>query len=164
MLWLKFLHITALSVWVAGLIYLPALLSAHRRLDDQQDFARVRMSSRFVYLFIASPAACLAVASGTALLFVSDVRHPWMLAKLVGVGVLAICHYRYGSLLSHLAEAAPEVPALRARLIAIFAAVAASYVLWAVLAKPDLGFGTLPEWMTAPAGIINLSLRPDHSV
>ena len=71
MVWLKFLHIAALAVWMAGLLYLPALLCAHRRINDRQDFARVRMASRFVYLLIASPAACIAVGAGTALLFLN---------------------------------------------------------------------------------------------
>ena len=61
MLWLKFLHIAGVAVWVAGLLYLAALLQNHQRVRDRQDFARVRMGSRFAYMGLVSPAAFVAV-------------------------------------------------------------------------------------------------------
>ncbi|MFN4183375.1 MAG: CopD family protein [Hyphomonas sp.] len=163
MLWLKFTHIAALAFWMGALFYLPALLSAHRRINDQQDFARLRMSSRFVFMFIASPAACIAVVSGTALLFFTDVRHPWMLAKLAGVGLLAICHYRFGSLLTRFAAEGQEPPAYKGRVIVVLAACAASAALWLVLAKPSFGAGPMPAWMTEPSGLLSSRLPPDRS-
>lgn len=163
MLWLKFTHIAALSIWMAALFYLPALLSHHRRIEDRQDFVRLRMSSRFVFMFVASPAACLAVVSGTALLFFSDVRQPWMLAKLAGVGLLAFSHYRFGSLLKRFAIEGQEPPAYKARVLVFMAAFAASAALWLVLAKPVFETGPLPGWMTEPSGILSSRLPPDHS-
>lgn len=49
MLWLKFIHIGAIAIWIAGLFYLSALLAGHDTVQDRQDFARVRMASRFAY-------------------------------------------------------------------------------------------------------------------
>lgn len=163
MLWLKFTHLAAISIWMAGLFYIPALVSLSRTPGNKQDFVRLQISGRFVFILIASPAACLAVASGTALLFFTDVRHPWMLAKLAGVGLLAVCHYRFGSLLARLRDEDQVMPVTTARIIAGIAAVAAPMVLWLVLAKPVIGAGALPGWMTEPSGILSSRLPPDDS-
>ncbi len=163
MLWLKFTHIAALSIWMAGLFYIPALIAFRRTAGNAEDFVRLRISSQFVFMIIASPAACLAVASGTALLFFTDVRHPWMLAKLAGVGMLAVCHYRFGSLLAGLSGEDQNIPVIRARVITAIATIAALLVLWMVLAKPVFGEGPLPAWMTEPSGILSSRLPSDHS-
>lgn len=163
MLWLKFTHLAALTVWVAGLLYLPAILAQYRWAIDQQESQRVRMASRFVFLVITSPAAIVAIASGTALLFISDVRSAWMFAKLGGVGILAYCHYRYGSLLTHLSEALPKVSSFKIRLLGGSAALAVIYIMCIVLIKPDLQFELLPDWLNEPVGIVRLSPHPDHS-
>jgi protoporphyrinogen IX oxidase len=157
MLWLKFLHISALSVWVAGLLYLPAMLMGHHRVEDQQDFARVRMASRFAYLGLVSPAAFVAVGAGSALLFVADALHPWMFLKLVAVGVLVIAHIQYGYVLVHLADQDARAPTLRVRLIAAAVILSTLAILWLVLAKPPVPTDVLPDWLLEP-GILN---RPD---
>ena len=150
MLWLKFLHIAGIAVWVAGLLYLAALLAGHRRVRDQQDFARVRMASRFAYMGLVSPAAFVAVGAGGALLFVSDALHPWMFVKLMAVGVLVIAHVQYGYVLTHLADEGAEGPTTRIRIMvgAIFAS--AALVLYLVLAKPDISDDFVPDWLNEP--------------
>ena len=116
MLWLKFVHITGIAIWIAGLLYLAALLAGHAAVRDAQDFARVRMASRFAYMGVVSPAAFVAIAAGTALLFVSDALHPWMFAKLAAVTVLVIVHVQYAYVLTHLANEGAQAPTLRIRL------------------------------------------------
>lgn len=160
MVWVKFLHIAALSIWLAALFCLPALLVSHRQVGGPHDFTRIRRASRFVYLLIASPAACIAVISGTALLFMSDARHPWMFLKLTVVGVLIFCHYRYGSLVSHLADTDAKFPAIKARVLAVLAALAALGALWFVLAKPDIPESVFPSWMTQPGFLDQFSSSP----
>lgn len=155
--WLKFLHIAALILWVAGLLYLPAMLIGHRRAKDPQDFARVRMGSRFVYMGVASPAAFVAVAAGTALLFVADALHPWMVLKLVVVGILVVAHIQAGHILVHLADEEARAPTFRAKAVAGAAAGSAAAILLLVLAKPPVPIGLLPGWMLEP-GVLN---RPD---
>jgi uncharacterized membrane protein len=157
MMWLKFIHIAALSIWVAGLLYLPALLLAHRRVDDAQDFARVRMASRLAYLGLVSPAAFVAIAAGGALLFVSDALHPWMFVKLVVVGALVVAHMQYGHLVAKLAERDVHASRLRLKLIEGAVLVSAAVVLLLVLGKPALSLDFLPDQLLEP-GFLN---RPE---
>jgi uncharacterized membrane protein len=150
MLWLKFLHIAGIAIWVAGLLYLAALLAGHAAVRDRQDFARIRMASRFAYMGLVSPAAFIAVAAGTALLFVSDALHPWMFAKLALVTVLVVVHVQYAYVLTHLAEEGARQPTLRIRVMAGAVLAAALGVLALVLAKPTLGDRVLPAWLSEP--------------
>jgi len=160
MIWVKFLHIAALSMWLAALFCLPALLVSHRQAGENHKFARIRRTSRFVYLLIASPAACVAVASGTALLFISDARHPWMYLKLLAVGILIFCHYRFGSLVSNLQDTDARLPTIKARIFATFATLAALGALWFVLAKPEIPDTIFPSWMTEPGYLDQSSSSP----
>ena len=150
MLWLKFIHIAGLAVWVAGLLYLPAMLIGHGRVADRQDFARIRMASRFAYLGLVSPAALIAVGAGTALLFVADALHPWMFIKLAAVGVLVFAHVQYGYVLAHLAEENAAAPSLRLKLVELLVLASSLAILVLVLAKPALPVDFLPDWMVEP--------------
>jgi protoporphyrinogen IX oxidase len=158
MLWLKFLHISGLALWVAGLLYLPAMLWAHHKVEDQQDFARIRMSSRFAYMGLVSPAAFVAVGAGAALLFVSDALHAWMFLKLVAVGVLVFAHIQYGYILTHLADQEAHAPTLRVKFVATAVLVSSLAILWLVLAKPAISLDFLPDWALEP-GLLS---RPDE--
>lgn len=150
MLWLKFIHIIGIAVWVSGLLYLPALLAGHRTVRDQQDFARVRMASRFAYMGIVSPAAFIAVAAGTALLFVGDALHPWMFAKLAAVAALIVVHVQYAYALSHLAEEGAQEPTWRGRVMVAATIAATLTILFLVLFKPALGDDVLPDAFKEP--------------
>lgn len=154
MAWLKALHIAALLVWAASLLYLPMLLAAHRRVDDNEDFIRARRASRFNYTVFASPGGFIAVASGATLLFVADVFQAWMFLKLAFVGVLVCAHMYYGHVLGRLAAPDEEPPR---RLLAASAGavgLAASVILWLVLEKPAVpATDLLPAWMTEPGGL-----------
>jgi protoporphyrinogen IX oxidase len=159
MLWLKFLHITGIAVWIAGLLYLAAMLLQHGEVRDQQDFARVRMGSRFAYMGLVSPAAFIAIGAGGALLFVADALHPWMFLKLMAVGVLVIAHIQYGYLLTHLADEEATGPTMRVKAIAGGILISAFAALWLVLAKPQVPTDFLPEWLTEP-GFLQRSASP----
>ena len=150
MLWLKFLHIGGLLIWVAGLLYLPSMFWAHHRVGDQQEFARIRMASRFAYMGIVSPAAFVAVGAGLALLFLADALHPWMFLKLIAVGVLVMAHMQYGYVLGHLATEVADAPTARVRFIHAAVAVSVLAIFWLVLAKPDITTRAFPEWLTEP--------------
>lgn len=150
MLWLKFVHISGIAIWIAGLLYLAALLAGHATVRDAQDFARIRMATRFAYMGVVSPAAFLAVAAGTALLFVSDALHPWMFAKLAAVTVLVVVHVQYAYVVTHLAVEGAQQPTLRIRIMVGAIIVAAVTVLYLVLAKPVLRDDILPRWLSEP--------------
>lgn len=159
MLWLKFLHIGGIAIWIAGLLYLAAMLLGHHKVADQQDFARVRMGSRFAYMGLVSPAAFISVGAGGALLFISDALHPWMFLKLIMVGVLVFAHLQYGYVLTHLADEEAEGPTLRIKAIAGAIAISAAAILVLVLAKPAVPESVFPEWLTRP-GLLQRPANP----
>lgn len=162
MLWLKFLHIAGVSLWVAGLLYLAAMLLSHRHVRDQQDFARVRMGSRFAYMGLVSPAAFVAIGAGGALLFVADALHPWMFVKLAAVGVLVVAHMQYGYVLTHLADEEAKGPTLRILAIGWAIVISATAILFLVLAKPMIPVEFIPDWWTEP-GLLQHPASPGAS-
>ncbi|UZK67051.1 CopD family protein [Sphingomonas sp. M1-B02] len=146
---IKGVHIAAIALWAAGLIALPLLLSEHRRGHGQSEYQRVRRFTHYGYTHLLTPAAVIAVAAGTALLFLREMFVPWMFAKLVLVGALVTLHAWIGGLVVRMGEHAnkrqpsPVMPLL-------FLAIALSAgILFIVLAKPDYVV-LFPEWMTSP--------------
>jgi len=149
---LKFLHIAALSVWCAGLVGLPLLLARHGPNDDQLDFARRRLVTHNFYIRLVTPAAVIAIAAGTALIFLRDVFIPWMFAKLVVVGVLVTIHAWMGHVTLEIGEQKGNYdppaggPLVTASLLAMTA------VLVLVLAKPVIRDTLAPSWLLEPRG------------
>ncbi|BBI51792.1 hypothetical protein HORIV_42130 [Vreelandella olivaria] len=87
--WLKLLHIAALVIWCGSLLYLPALLSQALQLRKDAGFAQgTPPMPRFFYNSIATPAALIAIASGTLL---------FLIHGLLGVADLKTgCRGRHG--------------------------------------------------------------------
>ncbi|MBU2135429.1 MAG: CopD family protein [Alphaproteobacteria bacterium] len=157
MAWLKFLHISALLIWCAGLVYLPGLLLAHRTMTDREDFIRIRNASRFSYSAIASPAAFVAIGAGTALLLLAPgVLQGWMFLKLALVGLLVMAHVQYGFVLTALSEPGAKPPRLRLMAVWILVFGVMTGILWLVLEKPFLGSSRLPGWLLEPGGLQSL--------
>lgn len=160
MAWVKAVHVAAIALWMAGLIYLPALLVAHRRAPDGEtmdggemdgrDQARVHMASRMAYVGFATPAAFVAILSGMALLLMSDAMHGWMFAKLFAVGLLVGLHMYLGHLVNPFDE--PVIPAAGKPLGAIWGSLAllVGIILLLVLWKPAVPMDWLPEVLQAP--------------
>lgn len=163
MAWLKALHIAGLLVWCAGLLFLPGLLIAHRKLGEGEDFVRVRNASRFNYNAVVSPAAFVAVGAGTGLLFYAPgVLQGWMFVKLAFVGLLVMAHVQYGFVLAALSERGARPPAIRLVLLGTAVLGAMFAILWLVLQKPAIDETLLPDWLLRPGGLQSLfdSLMP----
>ncbi|MEH3086081.1 MAG: CopD family protein [Xylophilus ampelinus] len=90
--YLKFLHFCGLLLWCAGLFALPALLSLYARCASHEERVRVVAATRFTYVALASPAAVVAVASGTAMVHATGSYGGWMLAKLTLVTGMVFFH------------------------------------------------------------------------
>jgi uncharacterized membrane protein len=94
--WLKLLHITAVIVWCGALLYLP-LAIANARAGTAALAARGVVRGLFTHL--ATPAALVAIASGTAIFVLQGPLELWLLAKLVVVALLVLGHGLCGVLI-----------------------------------------------------------------
>lgn len=135
-IWLKVVHIAALSLWVAGLFALPALLAAHPRVEDRVALRHLRAKTRFTYVGIASPAAVIAIAAGTALIWAAQVHSAWLFWKLVGVTGMVVYHVLCGWLLGALFRDPFRYSPSRLASLVVAPAILAPLVIWLVTAKP----------------------------
>lgn len=92
MLWLLLLHISAVVCWCGTLLYLPALIaitaSQQTTVEQQRHVAVVLM----IYKLFMTPAALIAITSGTALFMVGEIVDLWLVLKLTLVVILVLCH------------------------------------------------------------------------
>lgn len=148
----KFLHITALCIWCAGLVGLPLLLASHDVRHDQAQYGRLRLLTHNAYTFLVTPAAIFAIATGTALIFMRGVFVPWMFAKLVGVGALVLLHAWIGhvTLLAGEQPGSYDAPRGWPFTALLAAAMAALVILGLVLGKPLLEETLFPHWLIQP--------------
>ncbi|HTN30004.1 MAG TPA: CopD family protein [Pseudomonas sp.] len=137
--WLKLLHFAALLCWCGSLLYLPALIASgaqgsHPRLHPETDYP-----VRVVFTHFATPAALLAIGSGTLLFLLAGEWAGWLVVKLAAVAGMALCHALCGVLVLRL-ERQPE-RALAVECIGLGggAALLVGVTLWLVLAKPQWG-------------------------
>lgn len=149
---LKAFHIVTLAVWCAGLFALPLMLARHEPAIGPADYARIRRASHYSYTFVVTPAAVLAIASGTALIFLRELFVLWLFAKLVIVAFLVIFHAWVGHVLVTVAETegrhTPPEPTAPMLILLVPVVV----ILALVLGKPDLGRIPVPDWLTEPQG------------
>jgi protoporphyrinogen IX oxidase len=146
----KALHIGTLAIWCAGLFALPLVLARHETAVGQQDYARIRRASHYGYTLIVTPAAVIAIASGTVLIFLREVFVLWMFAKLVAVAALVLFHAWVGHVIVKVAETEgthiPPEPVWP--LVVLVTPIVV--ILFLVLGKPDLGGIPIPDWLLEP--------------
>lgn len=100
----KMIHIGAVVIWAAGLLYLPGLFAAHPQCAaSDAEFRRLRQQTRLVYIGLMSPAAVIAVVSGTVLVFLAALGG-WIVLKLTAVTGMVLLHVYMGRLLGLLLE------------------------------------------------------------
>lgn len=133
---LKFVHLAAIAIWSAGLVALPFLFWQRRTLTVGPDLDQLHRIARLVYVELTSPAAFIAIASGTALIFLQATFVEWFSLKMLLVGAMAMLHVAAGLVLLHLFS--PEGHFGRLSCVALTSAyvVVIVAILWVVLAKP----------------------------
>lgn len=94
--WIKLLHIAAIAAWSAGLVYLPALFAEHARVEAGASFRRLRHRTRMTYVMFTSPAAVIAVVTGTMMIPLVATLGIWLVYKLVAVGLMVLVHVYFG--------------------------------------------------------------------
>lgn len=154
---LKAVHISALAIWCAGLLLLPVLLHLHgrdKRFRTQAGFTEFRWITHYSYTLVISPAAVIAVAAGTTLIFWLEVLDAWMALKLLAVTGMVLLHAWFGHLIVQAGEkrSAYSLPPVGLSLIALVPLI--GLVLWLVLAKPDIAdlLTLLPHSLQEPRG------------
>jgi protoporphyrinogen IX oxidase len=141
MLWLLVLHITALLSWCAGLLYLLALISNVRagRTELTVSTRQHDSAARFVFTHAATPAALVAIISGTLVFLLNRTVEVWLIAKLSLVAVLVVGHALSGLLVLRAEndDGKPVQPWCWLLATALGGLMVA--ITWVVLAKPASG-------------------------
>ena len=147
---LKFVHIAAIALWAAGLICLPLLNRQRNRVGEATDLHRLHSMVRFFYVVIVSPAAFVAIGSGTALIFQQQTFTVWFSVKLLLVGTLVGIHMRLGHVILRLFEKSVRWPAWRHAALATLTLVIATGIVTIVLTKPTLDWRALDTELFQP--------------
>lgn len=146
MLWLLVLHIGALLFWCAALLYLPALIAGalSGRVEITESHLRKDSVVRFVFTHIATPAALLAIISGTAVFLINTTVAPWLIAKLTLVSGLVVGHAVTGLFILRLEDEQRALAPIWCWLLASVLCLLMLAIVWLVLAKPTLTVEALP--------------------
>ncbi|MDX3904206.1 MAG: CopD family protein [Pigmentiphaga sp.] len=136
MLWLKALHFISLLVWCATLLYLPGLFLLHRHAQTRSQYHRARVMTRFTFAMLASPAAVIAIISGTGLVFARMVQGEWLIWKLLLVALMVCFHLYCGSQVVRLGHRIGLVSPARLTAQIAVPVMLMSAVFWLALAKP----------------------------
>lgn len=157
--WLKLLHVTALSIWAGGILLMPVLLGQRAAAGEGNALHRLHAFARFAYIRVISPAAFLAIASGVALIFAREVYTPWFALKLLFVGMLVALHVWTGLLVGSIFDEGGRFAPWRVgtSLFALCAVMTAIFYL--VLDKPVIPLAALPADLLEPGGLYRLANR-----
>ncbi|SDG55278.1 CopD family protein [Pseudomonas seleniipraecipitans] len=133
---LKLLHFTALILWCGALLYLPALIAASCRSAHVPDRPGHPEINRSVFTLVMTPAAIVAIGSGTALFLRDGTFGVWLIAKLTMVAVMVICHALLGLLILQCERHPRPVMQIACAALGGTTLCMVAATLWLVLAKP----------------------------
>ena len=133
---LKLLHFAALLCWCGTLLYLPALIAAGTRRSERLFYRDHAHLTRLVFTLISTPAALLAIGSGTALFLRDDILAGWLIVKLSSVTGMVICHALCGVLVLRMEHEPERRIGVQCAVIGVAIAGFIAATLWLVLAKP----------------------------
>lgn len=139
MVWLLLLHMAALLIWAAALLYLPIMVGAHPDTPPDIDQKPRPYSSvgRFLFTRIATPAALVAIIAGTVVLLLNRTVDPWLIIKLTLVTALVVAHTLAGALVlrAEQPEKRGHIRVLSLILLGVLCLLMTA-IVWVVLAKP----------------------------
>ncbi len=148
----KLVHIVSLIVWCGGLIAMPLMISRHDPSNSHADFLRVHHATHDVYTAVVTPAAVVAVISGSWLMFMRQIFDPWFFAKLAFVAMLVAGHAWIGHMLVEARLSGGKQRATPSFLMLAVLIAPMTAILFLVLGKPDLGAISVPAWLAEPVG------------
>jgi uncharacterized membrane protein len=156
-IFLKFVHLAAIAIWSGGLVALPFLFRQRQKLAAGTDLDRLHRLARFVYVDMTSPAAFVAIASGTALIFLQATFEEWFSLKMVLVGAMVMLHVVGGLVLLHLFSPGGGFGRLSSVVLTSAYLVVITAILWVVLAKPHIDSTRFAAHLFEPGGLGRLS-------
>lgn len=149
------MHIAAIAVWTAGVVSLPSLYVQRAHAKTLDALLRLQRIVRFSYVAIVSPAAFLAILTGTALVFMRQTFEPWFSIKLAFVGLLAVVHVLTGLVVIRLFREGEIYPVWRFVTATIVSGGIVIAILFVVLAKPAIDLALL-DVLGEPGGLARL--------
>ncbi|MCG5233814.1 CopD family protein [Xanthobacter oligotrophicus] len=150
---LKFIHLATIALWSGGLVVLPFLFWQRRGLTPGLELDRLHRFTRFIYVGITSPAAFVAIGTGTALIFLQTTFLEWFSLKMVLVGLMAMLHVVAGLVLGHLFEPGRSFGRFAYVALTLSYLVLITAIIWIVLAKPDIDSNQFATKLFAPGGL-----------
>jgi protoporphyrinogen IX oxidase len=150
---LKFVHLATISVWSGGLIALPFLFWQRRGIETGPELDRLHRLTRFLYVEMASPAAFLAIGSGTVLIFLQTTFLEWFSLKMLLVGIMVMLHVVAGLVLMRLFEPSGHFGRLFYFALTSAYLVLITAIIWVVLAKPHIDSNQFATNLFAPGGL-----------
>jgi protoporphyrinogen IX oxidase len=150
---LKFVHLAAIAIWSGGLLALPFLFWQRRLLEAGPDLDRLHRITRLVYVELTSPAAFIAIASGTALIFLQATFQEWFSLKMVLVGIMAMLHVLAGLVMHQLFSPKGRFGSLSFVALATAYALVITGIIWVVLAKPHIDSNRFAVHLFEPGGL-----------
>jgi protoporphyrinogen IX oxidase len=157
--WLKLLHVTALSIWAGGILLMPVLLGQREAAGEGNALHRLHAFSRFAYITVISPAAFVAIGSGIALIFAREVFTAWFAVKLLFVGILVALHVWTGLLVLSVFNEGQRFAPWRVGLSLGVLSLVMGAIFYVVLDKPEIALDGLPAALTEPGGLQALAVR-----
>ncbi|MFB2552242.1 CopD family protein [Ensifer soli] len=148
----KFVHIAAIALWAAGIVSLPGLYVQRAHVRERDALLRLQRLVRFSYIAVVSPAAFVAVASGTALIFLRQTFEPWFSVKLAFVGLLAVIHVLTGLVVIRLFREGEIYPVWRFVTATVVSGGVVIAIIFVVLAKPAFHLA-LFDVLSEPGGL-----------
>ena len=153
---LKFVHIATIALWAGGLLVLPYLFWQRRLLAVGPELDRLHRVTRFVYVAMTSPAAFVAIGSGTALIFLQSTFREWFTVKMVLVGAMVMLHVVAGLVAVRVFDpdgrfGSRSCVALTGAYLVLIVAI-----LWVVLAKPAIDSAALAPGLFEPGALAPL--------
>lgn len=150
---LKFIHLGAIAIWSGGLIVLPFLFWQRRALPAGPELDRLHRVTRLVYVELTSPAAFVAIASGTALIFLQSTFVEWFSVKMVLVGIMAMLHVLAGLVMHQLFLPEGHFSKLSSVVLTTAYLVVIIAIIWVVLAKPHFDSTLFAPHLFEPGGL-----------
>jgi uncharacterized membrane protein len=136
MVWLLLLHIVAVLCWCASLLYLPALIVSSASQQSTSVQQRLMDVVVMIYKLFTTPAALIAIISGTTLFLLEEIADSWLILKLTLVFFLVLCHAFSGWIILHNQQASYKKVILSCLFLGIGIVTLILAIIWVVLTKP----------------------------